>query len=216
MPHPSLIRAGTLLVCAAVWSADAGGTMAADEAAGNGTQASLGTIGDFALQDLDGRTLTRQHLAGKRAVVLLFLGTECPVSNGYAPIMTELANRCAKQGVLVEGVHSDPTVTRQSAREHAKEYALTFPMLLDPEQLLARQAGVTVTPEAVVLAADGKIAYRGRIDNRYSPEGKRRLEATSHDLDLALAAVLAGHRPAAATTPSFGCPLPKRRPAASQ
>lgn len=217
MRHASLERFRALLSGALVWSLCASWALAADNGSANPAPgASLGAIGDFSLEDLAGRTLTQQHFRGSRAVVLLFLGTECPVSNGYAPMMTELASRYAKQGVLVEGVHSDPTVIREQARQHAKEYSLTFPILLDPQQVLARQAGVTVTPEAVVLASDGKIMYRGRIDNRYSIEGKRRLEATSHDLDQALTAVLAGRQPAPATTPSFGCPLPKPRPASPQ
>ncbi|HEY5311062.1 MAG TPA: redoxin domain-containing protein [Pirellulales bacterium] len=190
--------------------------------AGEGAQAAeaakptLGAVGDFSLQDLHGQTVTQKHYRGCRAVVLFFLGTECPVSNGYAPTMTELDRRYKKQGVIVEGVYSEPSVTREAARAHAKEYSLDFPISLDPEQVLARQAGITITPEAVVLAADGKVLYRGRIDNRYSPEGKRRLEATRHDLDAAISAVLAGQTPPAVSTPAFGCPLPKRRAAPSQ
>lgn len=176
----------------------------------------LGTVGDFALQDVNGQTVTQKHIRGCRAVVLIFLGTECPVSNGYAPTMSELADRYSKQGVILEGVYSEPTVTREEARQHGKEYTLGFPLLLDPEQVLARQAGITITPEAVVLGPDGKILYRGRIDNLYSPEGKRRLEATRRDLEAAITAVLAGEKPPTASTRAFGCPLPKRRAAAPQ
>lgn len=198
-----------LLALASVLGADRG-ALAIDDPR-PGSQASPGAVAEFKLEDLEGHKLTREHFRGHQAVVLFFLGTECPVSNGYAPEMTALAGRYAKQGVLVEGVHSDPSVTREVAREHAKEYSLKFPILLDPEQSLARQAGITITPEVVVLSSEGKILYRGRIDNRYSTDGKRRLEATRHELEEALGAVLAGRQPAAASTKAFGCPLPKRR-----
>jgi peroxiredoxin len=206
-----------LLSCVLALSVSAQWAPAAEDTQANAAaEPALGAVGDFAIQDLDGHTVSQKHYRGCRAVVLFFLGTECPVSNGYAPTMSELQRRYAKQGVIVEGVYSDPSVTRKAAREHAKEYSLSFPVLVDPEQVLARQAGITITPEAVVLAPDGKVLYRGRIDNRYSREGKRRLEATRHDLDAAVSAVLAGQQPPMASAPAFGCPLPKRRTAASE
>src|SRR5579883_1574004 len=107
-------------------------------------------VGDFALNDAHGARHTAKEWAGRRAVVLLFLGTECPVSNGFAPEMTRLAKAYGPQGVAVWGVHPDPDVTPEAAARHAKEYALDFPILLDPRQTLARRAGVRVTPEAVV------------------------------------------------------------------
>ena len=50
--------------------------------------------------------------------------------------------------------------------------------------------------------------YRGRIDNRYASDGKRRDDPTTHELVDALEAVLAGEAPAIAQTKAFGCPLP--------
>ena len=49
--------------------------------------------------------------------------------------------------------------------------------------------------------------YRGRIDDRYSPDGKRRNEPRTRDLEDALDAVAAGRKPAVSETPVFGCPL---------
>ena len=82
-------------------------------------------------------------------------------------------------------------------------------LLLDPAQKLAAQAGVKIMPEAVVLKPDGQILYRGRIDNRYTPAGKRRDQITVRDLAAALDAVLAGQPVAEPSEPAFGCPLPK-------
>jgi len=166
---------------------------------------------EVALKDTAGELRTQAEWKGKKAVVLLFLGTECPVSNGYAPELERLANKYAEQGILVWGLHPDPDVTAEIARKHAGEYRLTFPILLDPEQRVARSAGVEVTPEAVVLNPAGDVVYRGRIDDRYSAGGKRRDEPTTRDLLNALETVLSGKVPEVPYRKAHGCPLPAPR-----
>jgi peroxiredoxin len=169
-------------------------------------------IDRFSLTDIQGAKHTPAEWRGKKAVLLLFIGTECPVSNFYSPDMQQLAARYSGRGVACYGVHADPSVTAEQAAAHAKDYGLPFAILLDPEQALARMAGARVTPEAVVASPDGKVLYRGRIDDRYSLDGKRRDEPTTHELVDALEAVLAGKKPAISRTQAFGCPLPKLKP----
>jgi peroxiredoxin len=167
------------------------------------------TVKDFALKDSAGRTRTPAEWRGGKAAVLVFLGTECPVSNGYSPELTRLAKAFAARGVVFWGIHSDPTVTADAAARHAADYKLGFPILLDPAQCLARATGVKVVPEAVVLTPGGVVLYRGRIDDKYSPDGKRRDEPRTRDLEAAVEAVLAGKEPVPAAGAAFGCPLPE-------
>lgn len=162
--------------------------------------------------DLTGKAHSANEWKNQKAIVLFFLGTECPVSNGYTPEMSRIAREFSSRGVLFWGVYPDPTLDAISATTHAKQYGLTFLTLLDPNQTLARQTGVRVVPEAVVLSSSGQILYRGRIDDRYTETGKRRIEPTTRDLELALTAVLEGKDPPVTLTRAFGCPLPKPRP----
>jgi peroxiredoxin len=166
------------------------------------------------LPDTSGRMQTLTD-GRDRAVVLFFIGVECPVSNAYAPMMTGLAGEFGPRGVAFWGILTDPDARAEAAASHRAEHGLNFPVLLDNERDLPDQAGVTVTPEAVVLDPNGLVLYRGRIDDRYSNEGRRRKSAGSHDLRDAIEAVLAGRTPAVAVTRAFGCPLPKARTAST-
>jgi peroxiredoxin len=162
----------------------------------------------FSLADVKQQMHTAAEWKGKKAVVLIFLGTECPVSNGYSPEYARLAKAFGKRGVVFYGLHPDPDVTEEAAIKHAKEYKLTFPILLDPMQKVTKRAEVTVTPEVVVLTPAGRVLYRGRVDDRYSLDGKRREYPKTKDLEEALTAVLKGKAPTVARTKAFGCPLP--------
>ena len=107
-------------------------------------------------------------------------------------------------------VHVDPEVTVERARTHAEDFSLPCTILMDPTQELVKTVGVTVTPEAVVIANDGAIAYRGRIDNWYGDLGsKRPLGATRHELRDALSALLDGEPVPQARTEAVGCYIPE-------
>jgi hypothetical protein len=178
-------------------------------AAAAASAADLGTIGPFALNDVDGKPRTAAEWSQAKAVVYCVLGTECPVSNGYCPQMQRLADKYSAQGVAFVGAYAEPDVTAAEAKKHGEEYGLKFARLLDPEHRLIGSTGARRMPTFVVARPDGQIAYRGRIDDRWSPEGKRRDVPRTHELEDAIEAVLAGREPPVAETPTFGCPLPR-------
>lgn len=163
----------------------------------------------FDLPDLTGKPHTPEDWKTAKLVVVVQLGTECPVANGYLPGLSRSYEMWKKQGIVLIGVHSDPSVTLEDARLHAREMQIGFPVLMDPRQVLARQTGATTISEATLLSADGTVCYRGRINDRYSTTGKRKEMALVHDLQNAITATLAGQPVSPPTTKAFGCPLPK-------
>jgi peroxiredoxin len=171
--------------------------------------ADLGSIGPFTLNDVDGKPRAAAEWSQAKAVVYCVLGTECPVSNGYCPQMQRLADKYADRGVAFVGAYAEPDVTADEAKKHGEEYGLKFARLLDPEHRLIGASGARRMPTFVVVRPDGRIAYRGRIDDRWSPEGKRRDTPRTRELEDAIEAVLAGRDPSVAETPTFGCPLPR-------
>jgi peroxiredoxin len=163
---------------------------------------------DFDLLDAAGRRHTAREWKDARAVALLFIAAECPISNRYAPEINHIVADYAARGVAFYGVQSDQDVGAEASRRHARDYGFDFPVLLDPAQTLANQTGVTLTPTAVILSPAGELLYRGRIDNRYLDFGKYREAGVKPDMRLALDAVIAGKPVAEKYTKSIGCALP--------
>ena len=108
-----------------------------------------------------------------RGALLFFLDRECPVSNGYAPEMARLAQLARNGKLAVLGIHSDPSTSIQEAVRHAKEHALGFDVVVDHAQRLATASGVAIVPQAVIADPEGRIVYRGRINDQYTPDGNR-------------------------------------------
>ena len=142
-----------------------------------------------------------------KAFLLLFLGHDCPVSNGYAPEVGRLCQEYTPKGVAFCVVYADADLGVADARKHAKEYGFPCPAVLDPTMRLALKVGATVKPEAAVLSPKGELLYLGRIDDTYADLGKRRPQPTRRELKDALDAVLAGKPVAVARAKAVGCPI---------
>jgi peroxiredoxin len=169
----------------------------------------------FALRDAAGGTHTSAEVAQHKATVFVFLATDCPNSNSYAPELARIFAAYRQRGVAFYGVYSDPAETAAGVRKHDHEYRIPFPALLDPQQILARETGAQVTPEAVAVSSNGEVRYRGRIDDRYADFGKARLHIQTRDLRTALDEILEGKAVARPYMPSIGCAIPGVGPSSS-
>ena len=162
-----------------------------------------GESSGLVFNDLEGVPRHPLDRAEKVASVLFFYCQDCPISNGYAP---EINRICASHtNFAFYIVQVDPDLTPAAAKEHAREYDLHAPVLLDPQHRLVKLAKATVTPEAVVLGKDGQLLYRGRIDDLYAAPGKRRAQALQHDLREALDAIAAERPVKQKETKAIGC-----------
>lgn len=159
----------------------------------------------FELGDTSGAVHTQQEWRNKKAVVVFFIMTDCPLANGYVPEMNRIRAEYGPRGVAVYAAHSDPLTGAEAVRKHVAEFGYTFPVLLDPELKLARLIGARIVPEAAVLSPEGELLYLGRIDNRMEEITRRRPEPTERELRQALDAVLAGRKPAVTRTRAVGC-----------
>ncbi len=139
--------------------------------------------------DLDGQVRRLGEEEGLKPVALVFLSDTCPISNRYAPELNDFHAMAQEAGVAFYGVMSSLYMTRAEAEAFRDERGLSFPILLDPSGDLALRLRPSVTPEAFVITTDDRLAYRGRIDNRFASIGELRSQITSHDLHDAMLAV---------------------------
>ena len=137
--------------------------------------------------------------------VYVFTTADCPISNRYAPEIQRLAAKFGSKARFVL-VYPVPTDTAEMIREHKKKFAYTIDSVRDADRKLVRLTGVTITPEAAVMKGS-QLLYRGRIDDRYIEFGKDRPAPTTHDLENALDAAIAGKPVAVKSTQAIGCIL---------
>ena len=139
-----------------------------------------------------------------KPVVLIFLRTDCPISQRYAPTIQKLAAKYAGQATfwLVFPAKGD---SAEIIAGHTREYGYTLATLPDPNHVLVNLAKVTLMPETAVFDGHGALRYHGRIDDLYIAFGRSRRAPTTHDLDDALIAVLAGKPVTHDARPAVGC-----------
>jgi len=161
-------------------------------------------VEDFELRDYQGKPYKLSDMADKQAVVIVFLGTECPLATLYAPRLNQLAEKFAAQNVALVGINSNQQDSLLDIETYVKTHKLSFPVLKDLKNVVADQMGAVRTPEAFVLDQDRAIRYWGRIDDQYVV-GRKREGATRNDLVLAVESLLAGKPIEVATTEAPGC-----------
>ncbi len=164
---------------------------------------------NVSIRDAEGRAYSSgPELKRHKATVFIFVATDCPNANSYAPEVARLHKKYEGLGVAFYNVYSDPGENPAVVRKHDQQYQVPFPALMDPRQSLARASGARGTPEAVVVSPAGTVLYRGRIDDRFASYGKTRIHVDQHDLRDALDEVLAGKPVSHPYVPSLGCAIP--------
>jgi hypothetical protein len=138
--------------------------------------------------------------------LLVFLTTDCPIANQYAPEIQRICTSYGEKGVRCFLVYVDPSLPPETLKQHKLDFGFDCcDAILDKQHALVRKAGATVSSEAAVFSSRGTLEYRGRIDDLYAELGTRRQTANRHDLREALDALTAGRRVLIPRTETFGC-----------
>jgi len=166
------------------------------------------TVKAFELKDLQGVTHTLAEMEKAPAVVVTFLGVECPLAKLYAPRLTELAQEFSQQGVVFLAIDANAQDSLAEMTHFARTYHLSIPFLKDPGNVVADLFQAERTPEVFVLDRDRIVRYRGRIDDQYGFQtgvGYQRPQAEKRELAVAVQQVLAGQPVAESVTRAPGC-----------
>jgi peroxiredoxin len=158
------------------------------------------------LNDIHRRLRSIDGFKNKKAFVVVFADTECPIANLYLPTLSALHRKYADKGVQFLAINSSRQDSFVTVSAYAQEREVPFPVLKDFDQKVADSFGAQRTPEAFLLDAHRVIRYHGRIDDQYGV-GFRRAQPDHKDLDQALFELLAGTPITTAHTEVSGCPI---------
>ena len=159
-------------------------------------------VENFTLADTEGKQRSFNDLKGKNGALIVFMSAQCPIVKAYADRINTLAKDYQAKGITVIGMNSNATESLDYVKSNMTERSYSFPMLIDKGNVIADKFGATVTPEVYLFDKDGKLVYRGAIDNDRSGEN-----ITARPLQDAVDATLAGKAVAKAETKAFGCTI---------
>ncbi len=134
-------------------------------------------------------------------VVVVFMGTECPVAQHYESVLTSMAKKLKSSGVEFVAVYSNKDESLAALKEHVREKEIGLVCLHDESQKLAKSYGALRTPEVFVLNADRKIEYMGAIDGAFIGRPK------NDYLRAAITQIMEKEKVTKPTTRATGCAI---------
>jgi peroxiredoxin len=169
-------------------------------------------VADFSLQDAaSGRSISLYSFIGKRAIVLVLLGTDCPVANLYVPRLIELNHQYRSKGVVFLGLNANAHENSEEIARFVQATGIDFPVLKDVGNKVSDSVLAERTCEVLLLDGFGRIRYRGAIDDQHG-QGRSKEKPAHNYLVDALNSILADRQVAVTATPVIGCLLDRVEP----
>jgi peroxiredoxin len=112
---------------------------------------------DFVAKDLTGKDYRLSELKGK-GIILNFWGTWCEPCREEMPALQEMSEKLKDQGVLVLAVNNGESEV--AVKAFAKQYGLTFPILLDKRLDIAKAYQVNPLPTTFFIKHDGTMVLQ--------------------------------------------------------
>ncbi|HEV2146223.1 MAG TPA: TlpA disulfide reductase family protein, partial [Longimicrobiaceae bacterium] len=119
----------------------------------------------YAAAALSGDTVSLDALRGK-VVLLNVWATWCHPCREEIPALQELHERHAAQGLTLVGVSVDNRSDRAAVEGFAREYGMTYPVWLDPEERVSSTFRTLGVPSTFLIGRDGTILWKhvGPVD----------------------------------------------------
>jgi hypothetical protein len=162
------------------------------------------TVRSASAENLDGKPVDPFRPSTGKLVVLLFVRTDCPISNRYAPTIRKLHEEFRGKADFWL-VYPDAGESAGRIRTHGEQFHFVIPALRDVHRNLVKRSHATITPEAAVFDSAGKLVYHGRIDDWYEDFGRSRAAPTTQELDNAIRNTLEGKATVPDHANAVGC-----------
>ncbi|SDG04764.1 Thiol-disulfide isomerase or thioredoxin [Duganella sp. OV458] len=137
----------------------------------------IGQAGPAAtLTSIDGQRIDLASLYGKQPVYLKFWATWCKPCNEQAPEFEKLYQQYGKR-IAVVAVNTGYSETEADVRAFQAKYKLHMPVVID-DGSLAGKLNLRVTPQHVVIDANGRIVHVGHLDDQPLRDALERVATT--------------------------------------
>lgn len=168
---------------------------------------------DFSLKDTDGDTHSLSDYEGQY-VVLEWMDFRCPyVGKHYGSgNMQQLQKKYTDENVVWLSMYSvapDHRKYEPPEKMAAKNRELggnQTAMLMDPSGKVGKTYGATNTPHMYVINPEGRLIYRGGIDDKPTTD-EADIEGATNYVRAALEASMNGEEIDVQKAPPYGCPI---------
>ncbi|HEX5104942.1 MAG TPA: thioredoxin family protein [Pirellulaceae bacterium] len=161
-------------------------------------------IASFSLEDYRGKAWSLADFKDSKALVVAFVGTECPLVANYAARLQTLADQYNAAGVAFLAIDSNQQDSLTELAHFARTHKIEFPVLRDAGNKVADAFGATRTPEVFLLNASRKVVYQGRIDDQFT-YGRQKPKVEQSYLTTAIDELVAGKPISTPHAEAVGC-----------
>ena len=166
----------------------------------------------FTLSDPDGRSVSLKDLYGEKGLLIAFICNHCPYVKAIVDRFVADVRVLQSEGIDVVAINSNdyravPDDSPPMMKRFAARHRFSFPYLIDEDQSVARAYDAVCTPDFFGFDANGKLQYRGRLDDARMGDGTGR----AAELLEAMRGIAATGKAPAVQHPSMGCSIKWRR-----
>jgi peroxiredoxin len=172
------------------------------------TMLALGTEAPgFSLPTPEGDMYSLKNQVIDKGLLVIFMCNHCPYVLHIRVRLVDRIRAYQEKGITVVAINSNdfsayPDDSPEKMRQAAKEYAFSFPYLVDEQQETAQAYHAACTPDFFLFDRDKKLVYRGQFDGA---RPGNTVEITGADLSDAVDRLLLGKSISSEQRPSMGC-----------
>jgi hypothetical protein len=168
-------------------------------------KAGIGTrMPDMLLEQVFAGPVSLHNILGSRGTVILVRDPECPVSRTYGPRLARYARQYHDRGFNFIVLYVNRQIGPVATAADAGGFDGPAWFITGDTSPLEKALGVHSTGDVFLLDGDGRLVYRGAVDDQYGLGYSRELPMRRW-LERALDAVLAGTKVAVPATTAPGC-----------
>lgn len=163
---------------------------------------------DVVIEDVSGEKLTLEKIKKENGLLVIFSCNTCPFVLGWEDRYRPIGEFCAANNIGMVLVNSNEAKREtddsiDKMKEHAAEKRYNSFYALDKNHRLADAFGATRTPEVFLFDKNGKLVYKGAIDDNMEDAAA----VSQAWLNNALKNVISGATIQPAETKSIGCTI---------